>query len=163
MREREFQNNAVTKKMIVVERDPKKMRVRGRVIDEDETMTYWLDVLASSSSATKSFNMSDIGDEVWASLDPKGEEGFIHGSRYNNEDQPPDDNNDIWSFTGPWGSVRLNKATGELTVNLDKAAFNIREIVLNGESLTHNGRNIGSSHTHGGVDPGGANTTEPNA
>lgn len=34
-------------------------------------------------------------------------------------------------------------------------------ITLASTSLTHNGKNIGETHVHGGVDPGGSNTTGP--
>lgn len=34
-------------------------------------------------------------------------------------------------------------------------------ITLASTSLTHNGKNIGDTHVHGGVDPGGSNTTGP--
>lgn len=33
---------------------------------------------------------------------------------------------------------------------------------ISGGSLTHNGKNIGSTHTHGGVQPGGGSTAAPN-
>jgi phage baseplate assembly protein gpV len=43
---------------------------------------------------------------------------------------------------------------GNLTVNGDVAA--------NGSSLTHNGTDVGDTHTHGGVLAGGSNTAVPN-
>lgn len=33
---------------------------------------------------------------------------------------------------------------------------------LSGPALTHNGKDVGSSHTHGGILPGGGNTQPPN-
>lgn len=158
----EYQNNPVAKKMIVTERDPKKMRVRAKVMDEDGVETYWLDILSSSSSSTKSFNMPDEGDEVWAMVDAKGEEGFIVGSRYNDVDSPPHDTNDDWSFSGPWGSIHISKATGILTVSLSKAILNIGEILISGTRVEHNGKNIGHDHTHGGITPGPLDTDVPN-
>lgn len=35
-------------------------------------------------------------------------------------------------------------------------------VSINGPSLTHNGKNVGSDHTHGGIQPGGSNTDGPN-
>lgn len=43
---------------------------------------------------------------------------------------------------------------GDLTVN--------GNVNLNGGAVTHNGTNIGDTHTHGGVDPGPGNTGAPN-
>ena len=158
----EYQNNPVAKKMIVTERDPAKMRVRAKIEDEDDIETYWLDILSSSSSSTKSFNMPDEGDEVWAMVDAKGEEGFVVGSRYNDVDTPPNDTNDDWSFSGPWGSIHINKANGELTVTLSKATLNIDVINVAGQRIDHNGRNIGHDHTHSGIVSGPSNTGTPN-
>lgn len=35
-------------------------------------------------------------------------------------------------------------------------------VAINGASLTHNGKNVGSTHTHSGVEPGPGNTGAPN-
>lgn len=35
-------------------------------------------------------------------------------------------------------------------------------VAIEGGSLTHNGKNVGSTHTHGGVQSGGSNTASPN-
>jgi len=112
----EYQNNPTAKKMIVTERDPKKKRVRAKIMDEDETETYWIDVLASSSSKNKSFNMPDEGDEIWAMIDPKSEEGFVVGSRFNDKDKPKWDSNDDGGQSGDGWFVHINKATGDMTI-----------------------------------------------
>lgn len=44
--------------------------------------------------------------------------------------------------------------TGSLTVG--------ESLAVNGPSLTHNGKNVGSTHTHGGVESGGSSTAAPN-
>lgn len=59
--------------------------------------------------------------------------------------------------------------TGNLTV---KKSFTMGQeggsatmkgnVAIEGGSLTHNGKNVGSTHTHGGVQPGGSNTAAPN-
>jgi len=113
----EYQNNAVAKKMIVTERDPAKMRVRAKIEDEDGIETYWLDILSSSSSTTKSFNMPDEGDQIWAMIDAKGEEGFVAGSRYNDVDTPPFNTNDDLGSTGDGWSIHVNKSNGDMTIS----------------------------------------------
>lgn len=59
--------------------------------------------------------------------------------------------------------------TGNLTV---KKSFTMGQeggsatmkgnVAIEGGSLTHNGKNVGSTHTHGGVQSGGSNTAAPN-
>ena len=87
--DREYRQNATNKRGIVVDRDPKKMRVKVQFEDEDETVSYWIDVLAKSSTGASSFEIPGRGDEVWCAMDAKGEAGCIIGSRYNNKDAPP--------------------------------------------------------------------------
>lgn len=36
-------------------------------------------------------------------------------------------------------------------------------VVITGPRVEHNGKNIGDTHTHGGIEPGGGNTAVPNA
>ncbi len=158
----EYRNNLALKKAIVIERDPEKMRVKARIEDEDATDSYWLDLTARSSSSTKSFDMPDQGDEIWAIVDPKGEEGIVMGSRYNDKETPPRDTNDDMSYEGPWGSFHLNKASGELSITLTNLNLQIDTITINGQRIEHNGKNIGHDHTHGGIVPGGSDTDIPN-
>lgn len=63
-------------------------RVRVQFVDEDETQSFWIDVVGSGSSANASYDMPDEGDEVWCGLDPSGEGGCVLGTRYNKEDRP---------------------------------------------------------------------------
>jgi hypothetical protein len=55
------------------------------------------------------------------------------------------------------------KVTAVQKIQIDAPAgeFNIDDFEINGASLKHNGKNIGSTHVHGGVLVGGANTQEP--
>jgi phage baseplate assembly protein V len=55
------------------------------------------------------------------------------------------------------------KVTAVQKIQIDAPAgeFNIDDFEINGASLKHNGKNIGSTHVHGGVLVGGANTEEP--
>lgn len=59
--------------------------------------------------------------------------------------------------------------TGNLTVNKSftmgqegGSATMKGNVAIEGGSLTHNGKNVGSTHTHGGVQSGGSNTAAPN-
>ena len=126
----EYGNNLGLKKMIVTEIDGKKMRVRAKIMDEDDTQTYWLDITAKSSSSNKSYDMPDMNDEVWAIVDPKGEEGVVIGSRYNDADTAPTENAGEAIYSGPWGSITLDKETGNCDIvlngDLNITAANVR-------------------------------------
>lgn len=54
------------------------------------------------------------------------------------------------------GKVEIN---GDMEFNGDMQVNGVVEI--NGGGVTHNGTNIGDTHVHGGVDPGGSNTAGP--
>ena len=63
--------------------------------------------------------MPDLNDEVWCALDAKGEDGCIIGAKYNEKDAPPHESNDDISMVGPWGSIHLDKGSGNLTIQLN--------------------------------------------
>ncbi len=50
-------------------------------------------------------------------------------------------------------SLSMGSAGGSMTITGD--------VAITGASLTHNGKNVGSTHTHTGVTPGGGNTGAP--
>lgn len=50
---------------------------------------------------------------------------------------------------------KITAETATFTINASEA------VAINSPSLTHNGKNIGDSHTHGGVETGGGNTSTP--
>ena len=94
-REREIANNHTNKRGEVIERDGKNARVRVRFPDEDETRSFWIDVPGSGSSASASFDMPDVEDEVWVGLDPSGEGGVVIGTRYNAKNRPAQTDPDV--------------------------------------------------------------------
>jgi len=158
----EFGNNNTNKRGVVVERDPKKQRVKVRFQDEDETDTAWVDVLSMGSTTNKSFNMPDEGDEVWCAMDAKGEDGCVMGSKFNDKDTPANDSNDDVSMSGAWGSVHVNKSTGAVSITTGGAVtIKAGSIVLESATLTHNGTDISDKHKHTGVVPGGGVSDVP--
>ncbi|MEN5299020.1 phage baseplate assembly protein V [Brucella sp. TWI559] len=160
--ENDFKANSSNKRGIVVDRDPKKMRVKVQFVDEDETVSFWVDVLAKSSGTTKSFLMPDMDDEVWCAVDMKGEDGCVIGSKYNDNDAPPFSGNDDVGLVFPGGAVHLDRAAGALTVTFNgPVKVTASAIVFESAELTHNGKNVGHDHKHTGVVPGGALTGDP--
>ncbi len=159
----DYNTNTSNKRGVVVDRDPKKKKVKVQFEDEDDQVTFWIDVTAKSAGTTKSFMMPDLNDEVWCAIDAKGEDGCILGSKYNDKDAPPHQSNDDISLVGPWGSIHIDKGGGALTINLN-GGIEITaggEIKLNSSKLTHNGKNIGHDHKHKDVTPGSSPTGEP--
>lgn len=158
----EFSSNSSNKRGIVVDRDPQKMRVKVQFVDEDETVSFWVDVLAKSSGKTKSFLMPDVDDEVWCAVDMKGEDGCVIGSKYNDKDAPPFSGNDDMGATFPGGSIHIDRESGEAIFEIN-GAFRVKAsaIIFESNELTHNGKNVGHDHKHTGVVTGAALTGDP--
>jgi phage baseplate assembly protein V len=52
-------------------------------------------------------------------------------------------------------------ASAAITMASPAVTINSAAVAINGASLKHNGVNVGSTHTHGGVQAGGARTAVP--
>lgn len=63
-----------------------------------------------------------------------------------------------------FGAARITLDAGALTIEVGGVTLEISGggVTITGGVVTHDGLNIGSTHTHGGVVPGGANTSGPN-
>jgi len=61
--------------------------------------------------------------------------------------------------------LRNEAGTASISLNPDTGAVSIVApggVAISGGPLTHNGKNVGETHTHGGVASGGSNTSVPN-
>lgn len=62
--------------------------------------------------------------------------------------------------------TEIEVVSGAASVNVTPSAITLtvggQVVVLDASGLTHNGKNIGATHTHSGVTPGGGNTGAPN-
>lgn len=160
--DRDFRNNATNRRGVVVERDPQNMRVKVRFEDEDDTVSYWIDVLGGSSNGTSYFSMPGVEDEVWCAIDAKGEGGCLLGSRYNDKERPPHDTNEDIAVQFPGGFVHINTGSGAVSVKTPGSVSIVAgDIQLESATLTHNGKNIGFDHKHTGVVPGGGISSVP--
>ncbi|WP_279480409.1 phage baseplate protein [Aureimonas sp. SK2] len=65
------------------------------------------------------------------------------------------------SITFRDGSLKLAVGGASIELTEDKIEQAAEAIALAGSALTHNEKNIGSTHTHGGVARGGARTDPP--
>lgn len=59
------------------------------------------------------------------------------------------------------GMIRLTVAGTTLTLSASGVAINGQAVDIAGATLRHNGANVGSTHRHPGVAPGGAQTSTP--
>lgn len=159
----EYSQNAGVRRGVVVDRDPKKMRVKVQFQDEDEVVTQWIDVVSKSSTGVSAFQMPGKDDEVWVAMDAKGEGGCLIGSRYNSKDAPPAESNDKVKITWSGGFFELDTASGAATLKCAGAVsveaggdvtIKAADIVLESGTLTHNGKNIGFDHGHVSAPPG---------
>lgn len=62
-----------------------------------------------------------------------------------------------------YGEVRIALKASSLKVEIGGVSFEISDegVTIKGGRVEHNDKNIGSTHIHGGVDPGPANTGVP--
>lgn len=65
----------------------------------------------------------------------------------------------------PTDGIGMSNASGSVRLHLSDGGINLKvgsqTLALSSDGLTHNGKNIGSTHKHGGVEPGGSKTKEP--
>lgn len=98
----------------------------------------------------------DPGDLVWLMFEG-GDPRFpiITGYRTPRAGNPVD-----WRR---WRHANIElTADGELVLNATTVRINADTVAVASGSLTHNGTNVGDSHTHSGITPGPASTGAPN-
>ncbi|MDY6247692.1 MAG: phage baseplate assembly protein V [Succinivibrio sp.] len=114
--------------------NPQKHTARVTISDEDNLTTHELAVLCRNTFKNHDYNMPDVGDDVLCVFMPQGiEEGFILGSFYAGNVQPPTTNQDERKVEFADGTtVTYNRATHELDVviegthiHADRAKVNI--------------------------------------
>jgi len=176
------------RKGIVREVDGKRGLARVEVQDQDGVVSWWLNVNQELASRSRSYLMPEVGAQVNCLTDERGEEGVILGSFYSDVDVPPTDNAALVKRDLRGGRVETyDKDSGEyhvvqtakyvidvgsahVEIAPDRIVLSVGGVSLtitasgaafNGGKVSHDGKNIGSSHIHGGVLPGGATTNTP--
>ena len=131
-------------------------------------LSPWIDVLGKGSSSNADYSMPDIGDQVAAQIDWRGEAGTVLGSVFNEQHPAPTDNPDLRIEKFGATTVTYDKSTGDMTVEgtaniiLKGAMIKLdSDVFITGSVLTHNGVNVGDTHKHGGIISGGAKTDVP--
>lgn len=74
----------------VVAVDEAKARVRVQLLDNDEMVTYWLQIAVPKAQNDKFYWIPDVGELVLCAFLEHGlEQGFVIGAVYNEKDQTP--------------------------------------------------------------------------
>ncbi len=94
---------------------------------------------------------------------PNGDlrQGLMLRGGYSKDHESP--NEDMAANVFEDAGVRISIANGALVIEAGGTtlSFSGDGLSISGGRVDHNGRNIGSSHVHGGVMPGGADTSTP--
>lgn len=59
------------------------------------------------------------------------------------------------------GSVKISLGADKITIKAPHVVIESNDVQINGTSLKHNTKNVGSTHQHSGVQSGGSNTGAP--
>lgn len=153
----------------IVRNDPEKARSRVVFESEDGVESFWLRWNMGAAGKSKMFNQPDEGSAVHCLVDRHGEDGCILGAGYNDEDKPPTQNGALLKALLEGGmDFEYDKASGALTLKLpagltiEAASVSIKgDVAIEGGSLTHNNKNVGSDHVHLDAMPGPATTGPP--
>ena len=136
----------------------------GEDEDGEPVLTPWLPVSGGNGGA-RTRHAYTVGEHVMLS-NPAGDwEGAeVRPSNFHQGGQSPS------STLGEHvihdgGGVRIAVLNGKLTVTAGGVTQTVSSagVETTGGKLTHDGKNIGSSHTHGGVESGGGQTAGPEA
>lgn len=96
-------------------------------------------------------------------INPSGDprQGVMFRGGYSDGHKSP--NNDMNANVFDDAGVRVSVANGALRVEAGGVTMTISGagVSVTGGRVEHDGKNIGSSHIHGGVEPGGADTDVP--
>lgn len=126
--------------------------------------------LQDAAGGTASHTPVEIGDPMRL-LSPSGEIGpasiAIRDSHVQDKPNPASDPDEL-VLEHAGNELRMREGSlllkrGDAVVELTPAGvfINGQLVSVTGARLEHNGRNVGDTHKHGGVEPGGGTTAEP--
>ncbi len=148
-------------------------REKGRVkviwADEDDNESFWLSVPQKGSGANKSWSMPNEGEQVACLVDWDGEDGCVMGAIFNDEDTAPTDDGDMEHQVYESGlEITISRKTGDVTIKgfgscvMEGGNLVIKaNVAIEGDTLTHNGKNVGHDHKHLDVAAGADKTGVP--
>lgn len=146
-------------------------RVRVRYDSDDagrDILTAWIPWVVARAGGDRAWWAPEVGEQV-VLLCPSGEltQAIALPALYSTERPPPATDPDQRVERHADGAVfTYDRARHRYTARLPDAgrielAVGGHTLVLDASGLTHEGVNIGSTHTHGGVDAGPSRTAGP--
>lgn len=152
---------------VVAEVDPAGGVARVRLQDgEKPFLTGWIPWEEASAGANKTHNPPSVGQQVKV----YSESGDLHdatiqGSLNSDANGRPSGAGDEFVLASI-GSFSMRITGGGTALALTVGGFSMTVtasgVVNTGGTLTHDGKDIGSTHTHGGVTGGSSSTAVPN-
>ncbi|TIS37507.1 hypothetical protein [Mesorhizobium sp.] len=142
--------------------------VLGKDDDGAEVLSPWLPV-GQVAGALKLHSLPSVGQVVSARAEAGDlEQAVIQPFHWTDENPSPsqDANEHVMTF----GDVKITLISGGLKFEVGgttveftgtKVRVQTDEFETHGSSLKHNDKEIGSTHKHGGVEPGGSDTDVP--
>lgn len=168
---------------VVSEVDPAQGLARVRLLDGDqEFLTGWIPWEEPAAGSNKTHNPPSVGQQVRI----HSESGDLHdasiqGSLNSGANGRPSGAGDEYvmaavgacrvAVSGGGSQCRISVGAASITltdaeINLAVGGFSLSlsaaGAVNTGGSISHDGKDIGKTHTHGGVRPGPADTNTPN-
>lgn len=144
----------------ISEVDNAKGLARVKIMDgEKPYLSPWVPWKEVSAGGTSSHIPPTVGQQVDI-VSESGDltDGVIDFSTHSNANPRPHDGPEAVVVHG---GTRITIGDGAVKIVADVTIEG--DLQVNGASVRHNSKNIGDTHTHGGITPGGANTAVPNA
>lgn len=148
----------------VVDVDPATQRVKVDLGDEDNPLVSPWIRWSDQGGAAKTWNPPTVG-ALMTVLSPMGEldeKSLALPGGYTDQNPAPSADGDATVFT--LGDLTLTVLGSSATAQLGGTTFVMSSegIAVTGGQITHDGKNVGSTHTHGGIRRGRAATDPPN-
>jgi len=142
--------------------------VIGSTPEGDDVLSPWLPV-AQAAGELKVHSMPSVGQQVSAHS-PSGDIVLAAVDKLHWSDgyDPPSTDADLHVLT--FGDVRVELSKSGIKIQVGQTVHNLTAdglelradyVGVTGSRLEHNSVNVGSTHVHGGVTPGGADTDTP--
>ncbi|RWM29406.1 phage baseplate assembly protein V [Mesorhizobium sp.] len=142
--------------------------VLGQDEDGGDVLSPWVPV-GQIAGALKLHSMPSVGQVVSIRSEAGDlEQGVVESYHWTDENPSPSQNAaehkltfGIVTITLVDGSLKFQVGGTSIEVTDGKLEVHTNEFVTHGSSLKHNDKEIGDTHKHGGVEPGGSDTDVP--
>lgn len=139
-------------------------RVRLQDGPEGPFLTGWIPWAEPSAGANKTHNPPTVGAQVQLTSESGDlHDAVIQGSLNSDANGRPSSSGDVTTIA-KIGDIEVTAAGGAFTVKAGgvTVTFSGDGLAVDGGQVTHNGTDIGDTHTHSGVMAGPADTGTPN-